>query len=48
MDIDDLVDLLYIVERVFDFKEIPKHKWVKLVAIKLRKNAFLWWENSKR
>ena len=26
----------------------PEHKKVKLVAIKICKNAFIWWKNLKR
>ncbi|EOX94204.1 Uncharacterized protein TCM_003699 [Theobroma cacao] len=35
-------------ERVFEFKDIPDEKCVKLVAIKLKKHASIWWENLKR
>ncbi|XP_071726871.1 uncharacterized protein [Rutidosis leptorrhynchoides] len=42
---DDFLDWLSTVERVFDIKDIPEHLKVKLVAIKLRKHASLWWEN---
>jgi len=33
------------VERVFDFKDIPDEKKVKLVALKLRRYASTWWAN---
>ena len=33
------------VERIFEFKEILEDKKVKLVALKLRKYASLWWTN---
>jgi len=33
------------VERIFEYKEIPEDKKVKLVALKLRKYASLWWTN---
>jgi len=38
------------VERVFEYKDIPEGKKVKLVAFKLRKYASIWWSNvvSKR
>jgi len=36
---------LHIVARVFDYKYIPEDKKVKLVALRLRKYAFLWWIN---
>ena len=31
--------------RIFDYKNIPDGKKVKLVTIKLRKYASLWWKN---
>jgi len=37
--------LLHIVERVFDYKDIPEAKKVKLVALRLRNYASLWWTN---
>ncbi|XP_017978278.1 PREDICTED: uncharacterized protein LOC108662429 [Theobroma cacao] len=45
---DDFLDWLYTVERVFELKDIPDEKRVKLVAIKLKKHASIWWENLKR
>jgi len=38
------------VERVFEYKDIPDDKKVKLVALKLRRYASIWWNNilSKR
>ncbi|XP_031387093.1 uncharacterized protein LOC116200384 [Punica granatum] len=45
---EDFIDWLAIVERVFDFKNISEEKRVKLVAIKLKKHASVWWENLKR
>ena len=33
------------VERVFEFKDISEEKKVKLVALKLRKYASIWWSN---
>ena len=32
-------------ERVFEYKDIPDDKKVKLVALRLRKYASLWWAN---
>ena len=32
-------------ERAFEFKEIPEDQKVKLVALKLRSFASLWWTN---
>ena len=45
---DYFIDWLNTVERVFDLKDIPDNYKVKLVAIKLRKNASLWWEHLKK
>ena len=36
------------VEHVFRYYDSFDHKKVKLVAIKMRKNASTWWENLKR
>ena len=33
------------VERVFEFKDIPYETKVKLITLKLRKYAFIWWSN---
>ncbi|KAK6925324.1 Retrotransposon gag domain [Dillenia turbinata] len=35
-------------ERVFDFKDYPEDRKVKLVALKLKKYASLWWKNLKK
>jgi len=42
---DLFLDWLRTVERVFDYKDIPEDKRVKLVASKLRKYASIWWAN---
>jgi len=44
------LDWLQTIERVFEFKDFPEEKKVKLVALKLRKYASIWWLNvvSKR
>ncbi|PWA86577.1 hypothetical protein CTI12_AA139760 [Artemisia annua] len=44
---DEFLDWLHTVVKVFDFKEVSEERKVKLVAIKLRKHAGLWWENLK-
>ena len=50
LDPDVFLDWLQTVERVFEFKDIPEDRKVKLVALKLRKYASIWWSNvvSKR
>jgi len=45
LDPDHFLDWLQIVERVFEYKDIPDDKKVKLVALKLRKYAAIWSAN---
>nr|GEV95627.1 reverse transcriptase domain-containing protein [Tanacetum cinerariifolium] len=47
---NDFIDWLSTVERVFDVRDIPNKLKVKLVAIKIRQNASLWWDyvNKRR
>ena len=45
---DAFLDWLYTVERIFEFKEFSEERNVKLVAIRLKGYASLWWENLKR
>ena len=35
-------------EHVFEYYDPPEREKVKLVAIKMCKNAFIWWKNLKR
>ena len=44
---DDFIDWLHTMERVFDVKPLPDEQNVKLVALKLRKHASIWWEHVK-
>jgi len=46
--LDEFIGWLHTIECVSDLKNIPKGGKVKLVAIKLKKYAFIWWENVKR
>ena len=48
MHADDFLDWLNTVERVFEYYDPLERQKVKLVAIKMRKNASFWWENLKR
>uniref|UniRef100_A0A2N9FZ08 RNA-directed DNA polymerase n=1 Tax=Fagus sylvatica TaxID=28930 RepID=A0A2N9FZ08_FAGSY len=48
MQPDDFIDWLTTVERIFHFKDVPENRKVKVVAIKLRKHASIWWEHLKR
>lgn len=45
---DKFVDWLQTVERVFKFKDVPEDQKVKIVAVKLKKHASIWWENFKK
>ncbi|GJU02692.1 reverse transcriptase domain-containing protein [Tanacetum coccineum] len=45
---DEFIDWLHTVERVFDIKNLRDEQKVKLVAIKLKKNASIWWEHIIR
>jgi len=48
MQLDDFINWLTTVERIFDFKDVPENHKVKIVTIKLRKRAIIWWEHLKR
>ncbi|XP_042437074.1 uncharacterized protein LOC122023042 [Zingiber officinale] len=45
---NEFIDWLNSVERVFEFKDVQEDSKVKLVAIKLRKYASIWWEHLKK
>ena len=42
LDLEEFIDWLHTVERVFEYKDIPGDRKVKLVALRLRKYASLW------
>ena len=44
-DPEEFLDWLHTVERVFEYKDVLEDKEVKLVALRLRKYASLWWAN---
>ncbi|GJX67027.1 hypothetical protein Tco_0302754 [Tanacetum coccineum] len=44
LKVEEFVDWLNTVERVFEFKDVPENKKVKWVAIKLKGRASAWWE----
>ena len=48
MDLDEFLDWLITVEHVFENYNPLEHEKVKLVAIKMCKNASIWWKNMKR
>jgi len=45
LDLKEFLEWMQTVERIFEYKEISEDKKVKLVALKLRKYASLWWTN---
>jgi len=45
LDPEEFLDWLYMVERVFEYKDVSEDKKVKLVALRLCKYASLWWTN---
>nr|GFB27992.1 hypothetical protein [Tanacetum cinerariifolium] len=45
---NDFIDWLSTIERVFDVQDIPDQLKVKIVAIKLRKHASLWWDHVNK
>jgi len=45
LDPDEFIEWLQTVECIFEFKEISEDKKVKIVALRLRKYASLWWTN---
>jgi len=45
LDPDEFLEWLHTMERVFDYKDIPDDKKVKLVALRLGRYASLWWTN---
>jgi hypothetical protein len=44
---NEFIDWLQTMERIFNFKKFLEYKKVKLVALKLKKYASLWWENQR-
>jgi hypothetical protein len=44
---DEFIDWLNTVERVFEYQDVPEEEKVKIVAIKLKKHASIWWEKLK-
>ena len=48
MQPEEFMDWLHVVERIFDYKDIPIDLKVKLIAIKLKKHSSIWWEHLKK
>ncbi|VFQ89807.1 unnamed protein product [Cuscuta campestris] len=45
-NLDEFLELLEKVERIFNFKEVSDEKKVKIVALKFHKDASTWWTNT--
>jgi len=45
LDLDEFLEWPHTVERILDYKVVPEDKKAKLVALRLRKYASLWWNN---
>jgi len=45
---DEFLEWLHTVERIFEYKDLLEDKKVKLVALKLRKYASVWWTNPAK
>ncbi|CAL2280662.1 unnamed protein product [Prunus armeniaca] len=48
MQPEEFMDWLNNVERIFDYKDVAEDRRVKLVAIKLKKHASIWWEHLNK
>lgn len=48
LDPDESLNWLHTIEKILEYKEVPQECIIKFVAIKLKGNASLWWENLKR
>ncbi|KAI4302095.1 hypothetical protein MLD38_037882 [Melastoma candidum] len=46
LDPEEFIDWMHTVECIFDYEEVLKERKVKLAALKLKKYASLWWENT--
>ena len=44
MNIEDFIDLLVDIDKFFNDMEVPEEKRVRLVACRLKGDAFTWWE----
>nr|GEW12206.1 hypothetical protein [Tanacetum cinerariifolium] len=44
---DEFIDWLNTVERIFNYQDVPEDVKVKIVAIKLKRHASVWWEQLK-
>lgn len=47
MDINEYIDWLQDIEKIFEYKEISQECGVSIIVIKLKKSTYLWWEKLK-
>ena len=48
MQAEDFIDWMNAVERVFEYKDVPKDKKVILISTRLQGRASAWWEQLRR
>jgi len=48
LNVEDYLDWIHTVERVFELKDCSDELKVKYVALKLRKHASIWWTNLQK
>ncbi|KAI4325783.1 hypothetical protein MLD38_031150 [Melastoma candidum] len=48
LDLEEFIDWMHTVERIFDYEEVPGEKKVKMATLKMKKYASLWWENTNQ
>ncbi|GAV70045.1 hypothetical protein CFOL_v3_13544 [Cephalotus follicularis] len=48
LNLDDFIDWLNAIERVFDYKEYSEEKKCKVAIQKFKKYASLWWESNEK
>jgi hypothetical protein len=46
-NLDEFMDWIHTVERVFNCHEVPDSRKVKLVAVRLKGRASAWWEQMQ-
>ncbi|KAI4372837.1 hypothetical protein MLD38_011021 [Melastoma candidum] len=46
LDPEEFIDWMHTIERIFDYEEVPEEKKIKMAALKMKKYASFWWENT--